>query len=136
MRQIIDVNGVEYFCDPETEMRYCTHCGKPIDCGMTTDDGDCYVHEDCFEEYMDKTYGKGNWKSTDGDKEDGAGGYYLVRDDENSEWYGSGIYYTEWYDDYDVSWSCDKDGWYKEYEVVRDENISGKIKEIKFDVRN
>ena len=136
MRQIIDVNGVEYFCDPETEMRYCTHCGKPIDCGMTDDFGEVWVHEDCFEDYMNKTYGKGNWKSTGGDKEDGAGGYYLVRDDENSEWYGSGIYYTEWYDDYDASWSRDNDGWYKEYEVIRDENINGKIKEIKFDVRN
>ena len=136
MRQIINVDEMEYYCDPETEMRYCTHCGKPIVCGMTTDDGDIYVHEECFEDYMNHTYGKGNWKETENDEDDGAGGYYLVRDDENSEWYGSGIYYTEWYDDYDVSWNRDNDGWYKEYEVIRDENISGKIKEIKFDVRN
>lgn len=135
MRQIININGVEYFCDPETEMRYCAHCGKPIECGMTTDDGDFYVHQDCFEEYMNKTYGKGNWKETEDNEEDGAGGYYLVRDDENSEWYGSGIYYTEWYDDYDVAWNYDKNGLYKEYEVIRDD-INGRIKEIRFNVRN
>ena len=101
-RKLTVVDGFEYYLK-EDEIRYCTHCGKPVSYGMTDDYGDIWVHEDCFEEYMDKTYGKGNWKPTEDGEEDGNGGFNLVRKDENSEWYGSGIYYTEWWDDYEAA---------------------------------
>ena len=99
-RKLTIIDEMEFYLK-EDEIKYCAHCGKPISCGMTDDFCDIWVHEGCFEDYMNKTYGKGNWKPTENHEEDGNGGYYLVRDDENSEWYGSGIYYTEWWDDYE-----------------------------------
>ena len=59
---------------------------------------------------------------------DGYGGYYIYLD-ENNEWVGTGIYYTEWEDDFDAEWFYDRvpKNTYKFY-VNRDEN--GNIKFI------
>lgn len=73
------------------ETKTCEVCGKEYPNGMTNDGGDLYVCEDCFEKYMDDAYGKGNWKSVD---DDGCDGFYMVK--ENRNWYGTGIYYTDW----------------------------------------
>lgn len=134
IRKRYEDNGYVVYA-PEDEMTFCNVCGKPVLCGMTTDDGDCHVHENCFEKYMNNEYGKGKWKAIDefpdydysGD--DGYGGYYCYLDD-NNEWTGTGIYYTEWEDDFDVEWSYSKllKKTYKFY-VNRDDN--GNIISIK-----
>ena len=79
--------------------RICKVCGKPLIDGMYNDDRD-YIHEDCFKKYMDDLYGEGNWKHTEDGEEDGCGGYYLVTSDGGKTWEGTGIYWTEWYDDW------------------------------------
>jgi len=81
-------------------MRICATCGKPIEfeC-MTDDDGSFYTHEEkCFEEYMDKTYGKHRWMSLGGGYEDEYGGYYIHTADVVGGYEGTGIYYTEFDD--------------------------------------
>ena len=68
-------------------MKICETCGKPIRCGdgcMQDSDGFFYTHEgECFEEYMDKTYGKGRWMQLGANALVGDGGFYIVTDDEN-----------------------------------------------------
>lgn len=87
-------------------MLICDNCGKPILWGyMTDDEGSFHTHIDaCFEEYMDKTYGKHGWMELDGTcgREPGEdavtdeyGGYYLVSWPNESGFCGSGIFYTE-----------------------------------------
>lgn len=77
-------------------MRECEVCGKKVTAGMTTECGDFYVHEECFEEFMDKTYGKGHWMALGNGEEDGYGGYYICTADVAGGYEGTGIFYTEW----------------------------------------
>ena len=127
IRKKYEDNGYVVYA-PENEMTFCNVCGKPVLRGMTTDNGDCHVHEDCFDKYMDDEYGKGKWKGVDElpnyefPDNDGYGGYYVYLDEDN-EWVGTGIYYTEWEDDFDAEWSYDRvhKKAYKFY-VNRDDN--------------
>ena len=64
IRKRYEDNGYVVYA-PENEMTFCNVCGKPVLRGMTTDNGDCHVHEDCFDKYMDDEYGKGKWKGVD-----------------------------------------------------------------------
>ena len=64
IRKKYEDNGYVVYA-PEDEMTFCNVCGKPVLRGMTTDNGDCHVHEDCFDKYMDDEYGKGKWKGVD-----------------------------------------------------------------------
>lgn len=91
----------------ENEMTFCDYCGKPVIFGMTDYFGDCHVHEECFEKYMNETYGAGKWKPTDNKEEDEYDGYYLFLNDKG-EWEGTGIFYTEWEDDFEADWSYDE----------------------------
>ena len=79
-------------CD--TAIRVCDHCGKPIADGegfyMDGDGFSC--HEECFEEYMDETYGKHKWMSIN---DDGCDGYYIYSEDSVVGGYlGTGIFWT------------------------------------------
>ena len=78
-------------------MKFCDLCGEPLYDGMMDPwgSGDRYLHEECFEEYMNRTYGKGRWRSVD---DDGEGGFYEAKDD-NGNWYGTGAFYSTWPDD-------------------------------------
>ena len=76
----------------KTEIRFCEECGKPYDKGFVAGDGDWYCCEDCFEDAMNKTYGKDKWRGTE---EEGCnGGYYESFD--GNEWEDTGVFYTEW----------------------------------------
>lgn len=75
-------------------MRTCERCGKPMSAGFTTDCADTYVCEECFEDFMDDTYGKHKWMEV---ADDFCGGYYMASDDSIAGGiYGTGIYWTEW----------------------------------------
>lgn len=75
------------------QIRFCEECGKPFDAGFIAGDGDWYCCEDCFDNAMDITYGKGKWRPAEDEGE--YGGYYEYLDED--EWVDTGIYYTEWY---------------------------------------
>ena len=77
-------------------MRKCATCGKLVTAGMTDQYGDFYAHEGkCFNQYMNKTYGKHQWMELGA--EDALGGYYIYTDDTNNAGYNdTGIFYTEW----------------------------------------
>lgn len=98
------VSGIELFEAPAID-EFVTHfccdvCGKPITCGMTTDDGDFHVCESCFPAFMDRKYGEHKWMSLGNGADDGCGGYYIVSDDNEEEGFsGTGIYYTEFEQD-------------------------------------
>ena len=77
----------------KTEVRFCEECGKPYDRGFMAGDGDWYCCEDCFEDSMNKIYGKDNWRSTD--EEGYYGGYYESLQDDGA-WEDTGVFYTEW----------------------------------------
>lgn len=80
-------------------MRKCSYCGKKIEAGMTNDQGDMYLHEgECFEKWMDKTYGEHKWMEKGDDEVGENGGYYLFSADVVGGCLDTGIYYTEWYD--------------------------------------
>ena len=76
--------------------RICEICGKPVTAGMTDEVGSFYCHEECFEEYMDKTYGKHRWMELGNGEEDEYGGYYIVTSDVVGGHEGTGIFYTDW----------------------------------------
>ena len=101
-----NINGYIVYA-AEDEMTFCDYCRKPVIFGMTDYFEDCHVHEECFDNYMNKTYGKGKWKPTENGEEDEYGGYYIFLNDKN-EWEGTGIFYTEWGDDFEFDWSYDK----------------------------
>lgn len=135
IRKRYEDNGYIVYA-PEDEIVFCNYCGNPVFSGMTTRDVDLCVHEECFSDYMNETYGEGKWKAIDElpdynfPDDDGYGGYYVYLDKDN-EWIGTGIFYTEWFDEYDVEWSYDKRlprNTYKFY-VNRDDN--GNIVSIK-----
>jgi len=75
------------------EIRFCEECGKPFDAGFIAGDGDWYCCEECFDGAMDTTYGKGKWRPSEEEGENG--GWYENLD--GDEWVDTGIYYTEWY---------------------------------------
>jgi hypothetical protein len=75
------------------EIRFCEECGKPFDAGFIAGDGDWYCCEECFKPAMDKTYGKGKWRPSEEEGENG--GWYESLD--GDEWVDTSIYYTEWY---------------------------------------
>ena len=77
----------------DVEVRFCEECGKPFDAGFTAENGDWYCCEYCFNEVMDRDYGKGKWRASDG--EGYYGGWYEYLD--GDEWEDTGIFYTEWY---------------------------------------
>lgn len=78
--------------------RICITCGKEVTAGMTNDFGDFYAHEGkCFNKYMNKVYGKHKWMGIE--NEDECGGFYLVAENNNCGYRGTGIYYTEWEED-------------------------------------
>ena len=76
----------------KTEVRFCEECGIPYDSCFIASDGDWYCCEDCFEDAMNKTYGKGQWRPTD--EEGSNGGFYEQLD--GGCWEDTGVYYTEW----------------------------------------
>ena len=81
-------------------IRCCATCGKPVNEGMTDDYGTFYAHEGkCFEEYMNNTYGKHNWMALGNEEDDGCGGFYIHSADVVGGFEGTGIYYTEWYEE-------------------------------------
>ena len=72
----------------------------------------CCSDGDCFEKYMDETYGKHKWMEIN---DDGENGYYIYADDTVVGGYrGTGIFYTEWTDD---------DEWVKEVEKLEAEGV-------------
>lgn len=79
--------------DHKIEIRFCEECGKPFDAGFIAGDGDWYCCEGCFDGVMDQTYGKGKWRPSE--EEGDNGGWYEALDED--EWVDTSIYYTEWY---------------------------------------
>lgn len=75
------------------QIRFCEECGKPFDAGFIAGDGDWYCCEECFDGAMDTTYGKGKWRPSENEGENG--GWYEVFNED--EWEDTGIFYTEWY---------------------------------------
>lgn len=72
--------------------RNCPICGKQVNAGYTNSDYDFYVHEECFETFMNKSYGY--WFPVE---DDGCGGYYMgCEKDEPIGPYATGIFYSEW----------------------------------------
>ncbi len=75
------------------QIRFCEECGKPFDAGFIAGDGDWYCCQDCFDDAMDKDYGKGKWRPSENEGE--YGGWYEYFED--GEWKDTSIFYTEWY---------------------------------------
>ena len=86
IQHILEESGIE--------IRFCEECGKPFDAGFMVDGGFWYCCEDCFNDAMDKSYGKGKWRGVD--EEGDNGGFYECQEVDGS-WEDTGIFYTEWY---------------------------------------
>lgn len=85
IQDILELDGIE--------IRFCEECGIPFDAGFMAGDGDWYSCEECFDDAMDRTYGKGKWRPSEEEGSDGGWYEYLEED----EWEDTGIFYTEWY---------------------------------------
>ena len=82
------------------ETRKCSICGNPVRSGMTDEEGSFYVHEGkCFEEYMNRTFGKNQWMALGNNETDEFGGYYIAAANVVGGFQGTGIFWTEWEDD-------------------------------------
>ena len=79
--------------DYHIEIRFCEECGKPFDAGFIAGDGDWYCCEECFDDAMDQTYGKGQWRPSEYEGE--WGGWYEHL--KGNKWEDTAIFYTEWY---------------------------------------
>lgn len=80
----------------DTIRRTCAICGGQVNAGMTDDWGTFYCHEECFEKYMDNTYGKHKLMSLGHGEEDRYGGYYIASADVAGGYQRTGVFYTEW----------------------------------------
>lgn len=85
IQDILELDGIE--------IRFCEECGTPFDAGFMANDGGWYSCEECFEDHMDRCYGKGKWRPSEYEGEDGGWYEYLDGD----EWEDTSIFYTEWY---------------------------------------
>ena len=78
----------------------CAACGALIGEGMYIPsnlwDGsdDEYTCEECFETYMNREYGEGNWRQVE---DDGWDGFYEYCAPNTTDYVGTGIYYTTWW---------------------------------------
>lgn len=72
--------------------RICSCCNKRIYSGFT--DEDKYWCEECFEKYMNSTFGKENWRARS--DMNICGGFYDVKDTETNKWIPLNLYWTEW----------------------------------------
>ena len=79
------------------EIRFCEECGKPMTRGYTTDCGDWYCCEECFEDVMNHLHGPENWRDTDEEGEQG-GFYQCLDGGDCGEWIDTGIFWTDWND--------------------------------------
>ena len=77
--------------EPDKPYRVCERCRKLMQDGFCDKEGSLHICNNCFKTYMDKKYGKNKWRETD---DDGCEGYYEYL--ENDNWYGTGIFWTEW----------------------------------------
>ena len=82
----------------EDGMRICDRCGSEMADGFL--DGDTHICEDCFEDYMDESFGKGKWMALGNGEMDEYDGYYIHTADVVGGFEGTGIFWTEWYDEY------------------------------------
>ena len=57
---------------------------------------DFYIHEECFNDWMDRRYGRGNWMGLGYGEQDGCGGFYITTANIPGGYEGIGIYYTEY----------------------------------------
>lgn len=98
--ELLDIKAEELYAKlgyKDEDVKTCAYCGRKIEHGcMTNDQGDFYVHEECFEKWMDAECGKGNWMALGNGEEDGMGGYYIQKADVAGGFIGTGIYYTEY----------------------------------------
>lgn len=85
IQDILELDGIE--------IRFCEECGTPFDAGFMAEDGDWYSCEECFDDAMDRTYGKSKWRPSEHEGE--YGGWYEYLD--GDEWTDTSIFYTEWY---------------------------------------
>lgn len=83
-------------------MAKCIKCGEVLVLGFYDpwDSGSRYICENCFEKYMDETYGEGKWNVVPEGEVDELGGYYeYVNENDASDKCGTGIFWTDFYDD-------------------------------------
>lgn len=99
---LIEIDGevsveteIKYILEDEygANIRFCEVCGIPYDMGFIAGDGDWYCCQSCFQDAMDKDYGKDGWRESEDEGE--YGGFYEFLK-KNGEWEDTGIYYTEW----------------------------------------
>ena len=90
---VVENSIAEILEEHKIEIRFCEECGKPFDAGFIAGDGDWYCCEECFDGAMNQTYGKGKWRPSEEEGENG--GWYEALD--GDEWVDTSIYYTEWY---------------------------------------
>ncbi len=90
---VVENSIAEILEERNIEIRFCEECGKPFDAGFIAGDGDWYCCEGCFDGAMDTTYGKGKWRPSE--EEGDNGGWYEALD--GDEWVDTSVYYTEWY---------------------------------------
>lgn len=75
--------------------RTCAICGCELLDGFT--DGDAYVCEEHFDEYMNRQFGI--WRNNDHEGEEHwCGGYYDWYDPREDRWHDTEFYWTEWYE--------------------------------------
>ena len=74
---------------------HCEVCGKEIRTGYTDECGTMHVCDDCFADYMDENFGRGEWMALGNGEEDGYGGYYITTADVPGGYEGTGIFWTE-----------------------------------------
>lgn len=89
--KILDIVN-NFFIDDN--IRFCDVCGKPMQQGYMSDDGGYHSCEDCFDDDMNKSYGKGKWRATE---EAGEYGGFYEAVNHHGEWEDTSIFYTEWY---------------------------------------
>ena len=74
-------------------IRFCDECGIPYDMGFMAGDGEWYCCQSCFEDVLNRDFGKDGWRESEDEGE--YGGFYEYLND-NGEWEDTGIFYTEW----------------------------------------
>ena len=88
----VSLDDLPSFIDSLDDIRVCSVCGNLMFDGWTDLRSLYACCPNCFKDYMDKTYGKDNWRSCELNSEDG---YWEIQNS-NNEWIDVGYYYTSW----------------------------------------
>jgi len=95
--KFFDFNSLMNYLEKECEdIRICNECGYPMQEGWVYENSyEHYCSKECYTADANRTWGKGNWRITGRENEEG--GFLEFLDENDGQWEPLKFYWTYWY---------------------------------------